>query len=80
MSRSDIASSRVEPTDGSYGTTKAGDTLPGIRRHGSIDRLADHLGDRDATTPCFLAQPVHLILGQRDLRADHAEMISKTLL
>jgi hypothetical protein len=27
-----------------------------------------------------LAQPVHLILGQRDLRADHAEMISKMLL
>ena len=45
-------------------------------RDRTIDCLADHRGDGHSPSARRAAETAHLLLGQRDLRADHAPMIS----
>jgi hypothetical protein len=76
VARRDIAGSGVEPADGSHRPAKASGALTWIAGHDSIDSFADYLRNRYSPTSGFRAQPAHLVFGERDLRPDHADMLS----
>jgi hypothetical protein len=76
VTRRDIAGSGVEPADCSHGPAKASCVFAWIAGHDSIDSFPDHLRNRYSPTSGFGAQPAHLVFGERDLCADHLEMIS----
>jgi hypothetical protein len=70
----------VEPAGRRQQARVARPTVAGIAGNDPVDGIADDFRDGDVPPARLGAEAAHLVGGQRDLRADHGRMLSRTLI